>query len=190
MTGPLLDRDLQALWQSQSSREDAISLDVIRQRAQHLERRVSRRNRREYVAAAVVVGGYGWMMFVGSSITIRIGAGLAVAAAIVIAYNLHRRGAASPLPSELGLSSARDFHRAQLERQRDLLRSVWWWGLLPLAPSFLVLQIGQALGHPERISGLVAVSVLVIVVMVGIYELNRRAAAGIQRRIDQLKENL
>jgi hypothetical protein len=189
MTDPLPDRDLQALWQSQSPRENAISLDEIRERARHLERRVARRNRREYVAAAFVVSFYGWVMWVAPAATIRIGAGLAVAAAISIAYYLHRRGTATSLPADLGLRSALEFHRAQLERQRDLLRSVWWWGLLPFAPSLLVLEIGQALAQPERISRIIAFSVGIIVFMVALYELNRRAAAGIQRRIDRLKES-
>ena len=54
--------------------------DQIRQKAQHLERRVARRNRREYVAASVVAAGCGWVMWAGPSATIRVGAGLSVAA--------------------------------------------------------------------------------------------------------------
>jgi hypothetical protein len=57
MTDPSQDRDLQALWQSQSPGDDAgsaMALDEIRQMAQRLEHKVSRRNRREYVASAPV----------------------------------------------------------------------------------------------------------------------------------------
>ncbi len=191
MTDPLPDRgDLQALWQSQSQDETAIGLDQIRQTAQVLERRVARRNRREYIAAAVVVAFYGLYMWVAPSAIIRVGAGLAIAAAMAVAYNLRRRGTAMSLPADLGLRSAREFHRVQLERQRDLLRSVWWWGLLPFAPSLLVLIIGQAMAQSQHMPGVIALSVVAIVLMGGVYELNRRAAAGIQRRIDRLNQNV
>jgi hypothetical protein len=192
MTGPPDDRDFQALWQSQPPGKDvgsAIALGEIRQMAQRLEHKVARRNRREYIAAAIVVAVFGWSMFTAPSVTLRIGAGLSIAAAIAVVYMLHLWGTARTLPSDLALTSALEFHRVQLERQRDLLRSVWWWYLLPFAPGLIVLEIGQALAHPERMPRIIAVSVLVMVSGVGIYALNRRAAARIQRRIDRLKEN-
>ena len=202
MTDPIQDRDLQKLWQSQTPSGPAISLDEIRQKAQRFERKVARRNLREYVAAAVVVAGFGvvmWVvpvarfgvvMWVVPSATVRVGAGLLIAAAIAVAYMLHLWGTATTLPSDLALRSALEFHRAQLERQRDLLRSVWLWYLLPFAPGLLVLLIGLALAHPDRGWRIIPLSLVMIVFMAGVYELNRRAAARIQRRIDRLKENL
>jgi len=189
MTDPPNDRDLQALWQSQSPDGSAIALDEIRQMAQRLEHKVARRNRREYVACGVVVAVFAWQMFTMPSVTLRIGAGLSIAAAIAVAYMLHLWGTARTPPSDLALTSALEFHRLQLERQRDLLRSVWWWYLLPFAPGVLVLEIGQALAQPERRSHIIALSVVMMLIPVCIYALNRRAAARIQRRIDRLKEN-
>jgi hypothetical protein len=190
MTGPLDDRDLQALWQSQPPDGGGITPDEIRQMARRLEHKVARRNRREYVAAAIVVAVFGWQIFTMPSVTLRIGAGLTIAATIAVAFMLHLWGTARTLPSELALTSALEFHRVQLERQRDLLRSVWWWYLLPFVPGVLVLAIGHALAQPERTSRIIAWSVGMILLMVGGYALNRRAAARIQRRIDRLKENL
>jgi len=189
MTGPLDDRDLQALWQSQSPHGSAIALDEIRQMAQRLEHKVSRRNRREYVAAAVVVAAFGWQVFTAPSVLLRIGAGMCLVAAIAVAYLMHRWGTARTLPSDLALTSALAFHRVELERQRDLLRSVWWWYLLPFTPGVLVLEIGQALARPERTTRIVALSVVMLLMAVGIYALNWRAAVRIQQRIDRLKEN-
>ena len=189
MTDPPQDRDLQALWQSQSPDGNHVALDEIRQMAQRLEHKVARRNRREYVAAAIVVAVFGWSMFTAPSVFLRIGAGLSIAAAIAVAYMLHLWGTAATLPSDLALTSALEFHRVQLERQRDLRRSIWWWYLLPFAPGFLVVEIGQALAHPERMPRIIAVSVVVMASGVGIYVRSRRGAARIQRRIDRLKEN-
>jgi hypothetical protein len=190
MTDAQDDRELQMLWQSQPPDGSAIALDLIRQMAQGFEDRVARRHRREYVAAAIVVVFFGWLMFTAQTVVLRLGAGLTIAAAIAVAYMLHLWGTPRTLPSDLALMSALEFHRVQLERQRDLLRSVWWWYLLPFAPGMLVLAIGQALAQPERMSRTIASSAVILIVMVGIYALNRRAAARIQRRIDRLKENL
>jgi hypothetical protein len=193
MTGPPHDRDLQALWQSQRPGKDvgsAIALNLIHELAEGFERRITRRNVREYVAAAVVVAVFGWQMFTPSPLLLRIGAGMSIAAAIAVAYMIHRWGTARTLPSNLALTSALDFHRVELERQRDLLRSVWLWYLLPFAPGILVLEVGQALARPERTSRIIALSVAMFLLAVGIYAWNLRAAARIQRRIDRLKENL
>jgi hypothetical protein len=189
MTDPQDDRDLQALWQSQPPDGSVIALDLIRQMAEGLEHRVARRNRREYLAAAVVVAVFGWSLFTAPSAFLRIGAGLSIAATIAVTYMLHLWGTARTLPSDLALTSALEFHRAQLERQRDLRRSVWWSYLLPFGPGFLMLEIGQALAHPERISRIIAISVVVMASGVGIYARSRRAAARLQRQIDRLKEN-
>jgi hypothetical protein len=188
MTDPLNDRDLQALWQSQALDQEAISLEEVRGKGKRLERIVSRRNLREYVGAVIVVAGYGWILWVGPSGIIRAGAGLVIVAAIFIVYHLQIRGAATSLPADLVLRSALEFHRVQLVRQRDLLRGVWWWYLLPLVPGMLVVQIGQALAHPERRSRIIAYCVAVAAVAAGIYELNRRAGARIQERIDRLQD--
>ena len=189
MTDPQDDRDLQALWQSQPPDGSVIALNLIRQMAEDLDHRVARRNRREYIAAAVVVAVFGWQMFTSPSVLLSIGAGLTIAAVIAVVYMLHLWGTAQTLPSDLALTSALEFHRVQLERQRDLLRSVWWWYLLPFVPGVVVMVIGRALAQPERMVQIIAWSIGMIVIMVGGNVLNRRAAARIQRRIDRLKEN-
>src|SRR5713226_3212172 len=63
MTDSPPDGTLQALWQSQPSSERAMSIEEVREQARRLERRVARRNRREYIAAVVVVFGYGWILW-------------------------------------------------------------------------------------------------------------------------------
>jgi hypothetical protein len=77
----------------------------------------------------------------------------------------------------------------QLERQRELLHSVWRWYVLPFLPGFLVLLIGQALARPARVSFVVAYGVLVLIVGVGVHALNRHGAARIQRTLDRLKDD-
>ena len=74
--------------------------------------------------------------------------------------------------------------------RRDLLRSVGWWYLLPFAPGVIVPGIAQALARPERTTRIIASSVAMFLIAVGVYALNWRAAKRIQRRIDRLKENV
>ena len=188
MTDPFNDGDLQTLWQSQALDQKAISLEEIRDKAKRFERTMARRNLREYVAAVVVVAGFGWIMWVESSGIIRVGAGMVIVGTIFIVYHLRMQGSASSLPADLGLKSALEFHCVELVRQRDLLRSVWLWYLLPIVPGMLVAQIGRALAHPELLSRIVLYCVVMVAGAAGIHELNRRAAARIQERIDRLKE--
>ena len=189
MTDSLQEDPLQALWQSQSRGERAMSIEHVREGARRLERRVARRNRREYIAAVVVVFGYGWILWRVPFATARIGAGLIIAATIFICYRLHVHGSAESLRTDVGMTSSLDFYRAQLERQRDLLDSVWRWFLLPFVPGFLVLMIGYSLAQPARVPFVVAYGVLALMLGVGLHALNRRAAAGIQRLLDRQKDN-
>ena len=186
MTSLSPDEDLQALWQSQRRGEDGISLDEIRRRARRLERLVTWRNLAEYLAAAIVVPAFGWIGWTGPSVMIRAGAALMITATIFVVHRLHAQGAAASLPADLAGAGSLAFYRAQLERQRDLLRSVWSWYLLPFAPGWLLLLIGRARAQPERIASVRALAVEVAVCAVGIHVLNRRAAARLQRRIDAL----
>jgi hypothetical protein len=188
MTEAFEDRDLQALWQSQPRGAQAISLEQIRESASRLERAVARRNRREYVAAVFVVAAFSWIGWVAPTVLIRIGAGLTALAAIAVAYMLHRWGSAAALPDDLALIRAIDFHRAHLARQLALLRALWSWYLLPFVPGFVVFEIGQALARPERMWRVLVTGAVGVSGFIGVYLLNRRAAAGLERRIETLRE--
>jgi hypothetical protein len=189
MTDSLQEDPLQTLWQSQSRGERAMSIEHVREGARRLERRVARRNRREYIAAVVVVFVYGWTLWLLPIAAARIGAGLIIAATIFVCYRLHVHGSAASLQADVGIESSLEFYRVQLERQRDLLRSVWRWFLLPFVPGFLVLLIAYALAQPARVSLVVAYGVVALSLGVGLHALNRRAAARIQRVLDRLNDN-
>jgi len=179
-------KDPMALWQSQPRGDRAISIEEVREGARRLQRRVARRNRREYIAAVVVVIGYGLIVWRLPFAAARIGAGLIIAAPIFICYRIHVHGSAESLGTDVGIKSSLDFYRAQLERQRDLVGSVWRWALLPFVPGFLVLLIGQALAQPARVPFVVAYGVLALLLGVGLHALNRRGAARIQQLLDRL----
>jgi hypothetical protein len=141
------------------------------------------------MTAPFVIAGFGWIMWMGPSTIVRVGAGMVIAGTIFVVWRLRTRGAASALPTDLGLKNALEFHRAELVRQRDLLRSVWLWYLLPLVPGMFVAQIGRALAYPEKTTGIVIYCGVILATALGGHELNRRAAARIQERIDRLTDN-
>jgi hypothetical protein len=56
-------------------------------------------------------------------------------------------------------------------------------------PGLLLLQIGAAVLHPERLLRAVLSGALMFACLLGIYRLNLRAAARIQQRLDQLNRD-
>jgi hypothetical protein len=177
----------QELWQSQPEQEQIMSLERVRAEAQRWQRRIARRNAREYAAFAIVAVMFGRAAWTSPSDLVRVASVLIVAAAAFVSYYIHTRGRSRRDDVALAEHAVIDFHRAELERQRDLLQSVWLWYELPFIPGLVLFLIGTAQLHPERagraqwIGGAVALAVTI-----GTYALNRYAAARIQQRIDRL----
>jgi hypothetical protein len=90
----------------------------------------------------------------------------------------------------MGLASGLDFFRRELERQRDLVGSVWSWYLGPLIPGWVVLMVALARINPGHLRhfGLTfaAFNLFAALVFVLIWRLNLWAARRLQRRIDEL----
>jgi hypothetical protein len=180
-----VDNDVQRLWRDQPSEEVHMSAQEVRRLAEKFERTISRRNRREYIAAAFVVVWFGvWAWFAASAV-VALGCCLVAAAALWVVFYLQHRGAARhPAGEREGLHSGLEFLRSELVRQRDLLRSVWWWYLLPFVPGMLLILVGDGLKQPDRY--LLAPGILLAVTFVGIGLLNQRGARKLQQRIDVL----
>jgi hypothetical protein len=150
------------------------------------------RNRREYLAVAAVVLWFGYGAWASPVASMRVGDAMVVAGALYVACELHRRAAASPAPRELAGQSCLAFHRAQLARQRDALRSVWKWYIGPFVPGLAVVLAPGCVACFRRsaaiglLSLIPVAAVALLLWLVG--RLNGRAAAGIQRQIDALEE--
>ena len=163
------------------------SLAEIRRRATSSTRRISWRNRRELVAGAVVLlaisssiirGGFDGMKDLGNV--------LALLGVAYVMYQIHTRGSARQLPASLGMTAAAAFYRRELEDQRDLLRSVWRWYLLPLLPGLLVFTVARGLEQPAYWSRAIWNVAGAAVVLRVIVWMNMRAAARLQRAISAL----
>src|ERR1035441_8091566 len=130
MSNELRPDDLGEVWRRQKLEHTQMTLDEIRAKARKFQRKILFRNFREYAAIAVVVVFFGATMGKYTPL-LRAAAGLMVAGGLYVAYQLHRRGSAKTLAGDLAPASCLDFHRRELERQRDLVLNVWSWYLGP-----------------------------------------------------------
>jgi hypothetical protein len=64
---------------------------------------------------------------------------LIIAAAVFIGIYIQARGSARSVPADLGATNCIEFHKRELARQRDLLKSIWSWYLGPFLPGFALL---------------------------------------------------
>ena len=180
-----LPDDLKNVWQNQTVEANQMSLDEIRRKAGKFQKRIRNRNLREYAASVLVIAAFGY--YVWRFPEVRLGSGLIIAATLYMVYQLHTRGAAKTIPAALGLGTCLDFHRRELELQRDLLRDIWKWYLLPFVPGLLAF-VAVPVMHlpPGKWLRTVPFILLCAVVFYGIGSLNQRAARRLQWQIDEL----
>lgn len=189
MANELPPDDLGEVWRTQSVEHTQMTLNEIREKARKLKRTTLFRNLREYVAILIVVA------FFGSSMgkyppLMRAGAGLCIAGMLYVAYQLHRRGSAKTMAADLAPASCLDFHRRELERQRDLLRGIWSWYLGPMIPGLALIAVAAGMANPGHLKRVWvfegAYSAAVALAFYFVARLNRRAAQRLQRQIDEL----
>lgn len=182
--------DLRSLWQNQKLEPVKMSLDEIRKRAQKHRRTIRRRNALEYVATAVVVIFLGSVIGRSPNLLMAIGDALLIAGGLYMAFQLRRRGAAGTAPADRALRTWLDFHRHELQRQRDLLRDSWRWYLGPFVPGLVVIVIAGLAANPGRLRHpwlfIGAYSVLAALAILGIRRIHLRGVRKLQRQIDEL----
>jgi hypothetical protein len=179
---------VQKLWQDQPVEGIKMSAEEIRNRASRFERKIRWRNRRESVGCLIVSGLFAYFLFDTHDLLFRIAYGLFIAAMIWIAIQLHRKGSVKSLPAGLEASSSLQFFRKELERQRDAVKNVWPWYLAPLVPGYVMLTIAYAVSFPQpvRWMGVAAFDLFMVLVFIGVWKMNLRAARCLQRSIDDL----
>ncbi len=78
--------------------------------------------------------------------------------------------------------------RAELERQYQVVRDVWWWYLAPLVPGFVVYTIGYAIQSPKPAAWavLAIMDAVVAGMFVWIWRMNQEAARCLEKMIQEL----
>jgi hypothetical protein len=184
-----LDR-FQLLWQSRERQPIELAVDQIARQAASFRRTIRRRNQREYAAAAIVVAGFGAYAVAADSVLMRVACAAIIAGTLYVTHYLRRHGA--PEPEQVAACTADHLalHRRQLERQRDLLASIWRWYLGPLVPGLVLFALSipieqSRFARGTWISAAITLS-LGALAFAGIAKLNRMAARQLQRKIDAL----
>ena len=144
----------QNVWKEQDMQARRFTPDMLARNAAGLDAHIRRRNIFEYLAAGAVivfclvisvmmvaggVSGFADSMVLAGTLT------LAAGSAIVI-WQMHAR-TGQPRASS-GEEATLASMRSELVRQRDALRKVWIWYLLPFAPG-LFLIYGADLFRPQ-----------------------------------------
>ena len=183
--------DIRSVWRSQPTEPLRLSPEEIRDEAFRFSKTIRWRNARELVALVLGIVVFGWYAWTTHSLLARAGNGLIIAAALYVAYRLITSASSRPPPPDAMAAACLAFHRGELERQRDLLRTVWRWYLGPFVPGFLVLfadRVFQAVtvgsGSLARV-GLSAAIVAAGFLFIG--RLNEAGARKLDAELDRLE---
>lgn len=170
-------------WQEQPGEEASMSVTDIRARADAHAERTRGQNRLTYIVVTAAVAANLLEFALEMSVMERVGAGLTfLALVLVLLYYRHARGPVT-MPEDLGLEQSVDFYRAQLVRQRDLVRRFWLWGALPFLPGIALSMLGDSQERPLTIGrGAALVTVLGLVVAL-IGWMNKREAERLRQEI-------
>ena len=178
--------DIRNVWQNQPVENTPMPLEEIRKKARQFEKRINRRNLREYIGGAVSLAVFTYYIFKFPNPVVRAGCALIIAGTLCILLQIYKRATPGRLPADMALTASLEYHRRELVRQRDLLRSVWWWYLGPLVPGLVVFAAGIA---PRRGAAAVINALPFFCILGLVIWLNHRAAQVLDRRIAEL-ENL
>ena len=163
-----------------------------RARAERFQTRIRWRNWGEYLAAVFVVGAFGYGAISAPSLLLQVGNGLVAVAAIYVAWRMRQLAHAAPKDGLAQAVNCAEFHRAELMRQRDALRSIWTWYLGPFVPGLVIFTFGIAFvpGAEVPLAARLTVAgftlAFVALVFVGIAWLNASAARKLQAEIQAL----
>jgi len=174
-----------------------MSLADVHLHAQRFQSRIRNRNMIEYVAAGSVVAFFVWMIATVPEPIVQVGSGLIVLGALYVCWKLYQLGrAATRSEMDAGAESWASFHRAELVRQREALRTVWSWYLAPFLPGVLVFLAGVSFTPanpaplPARLGVFLAGLGLMAAVFAVIWLLNAVAAKKLDAQIAAMDRGL
>jgi hypothetical protein len=182
--------DVRNLWQSQKGEPVKMSLEEIRSKSRKYQRMIRLRNSIEYAALSAVVLFFAFSIGRRPETLMSLGSGLCIAGGLSVAWQLHKRGSAKPVPADLGVASCIAFHRKELERQRDFFRGSLRWYLGPLIPGLAVIVAAGALANPGRLAHpklfVGGYAIVTAAAFFAVWRYHQRCARRLQSRIDDL----
>jgi hypothetical protein len=181
---PLPD-DVRNVWQNQPLENTTMPLAEIHRKARQFEKRIRHRNLREYLGGVIGIAAFTFYLFKFPNPLMRAGSILTIAGVVYVLARLYKQASPGTLPADLTLAASVEFHRRELARQRDLLRSVWRWYIAPIVPGLVVFSAGAS-PHPGLGPRFYGMLVLYFVVFGFIIWLNYRGSLRLDRQIAEL----
>ncbi|WP_447754329.1 hypothetical protein [Sphingopyxis fribergensis] len=179
------DDGLRSLWLDGGTALEPLPLAEIKSRAAAFSRAIGKRNRREYLATFFVAIIFGLYALILPGIWLKLGSLLVIAGGFVMAWQLSRRTSKPDTGAEA--ADVRAYYRMRLVTEERMLASVGLWYIGPLVPGLAVFMAGLAatsgFGSPL---GFVAFAAIPALVFLGIWLLNRHAAAMLRKQIERL----
>jgi hypothetical protein len=179
------DQELKSLWKSQPLDAETVSLDAIRGAAKGLNATILRRNRQEVFAGYLVVLIFGVFAWLQETTTMRAGCVLIILGTLVMLYQLRKRAAIGTLPTQDVAGTYVNYFRAELVRQRDAVRAIWLWGIIPAVPGVAVLVWGMAEKDPSGFPWLPMLAMFLVPFGVVVW-MNLKVARKMQHKIDEI----
>ena len=143
---PIPPLDVKALWKDQPREIAPVALETVRRDAKRLQRRRLRTVIIETLVAILAVIVYGFYIRVLPGLLLKIGSGFGIL--YVIFYTWCDFALLRPRRVPNDAAACLDFHRRELERQRDTARDMWRWAIVPMAPLIALMSIGRWIGPP------------------------------------------
>ena len=117
----------------------------------------------------------------------RIAGTVIIVLTLYVIFQVYRKGAVRAMPSETGTPAARDVYRAQLQRRREALHSVWWWYIGPMLAILMAFALQFPLAHPDEPGlwlNITPFTLLAVIWSVGAIWQFRREEQKLQKEID------
>jgi hypothetical protein len=188
----MTDNDARALWQGQSTEGITMTPQEIRNRIERLATKARRKRYGGYAVCLLVVIGCIWWLTLFDDRLQQIGSIMTIGGVAFMAWqiraNLRIPSWAPEAAASLGKTSAVDFHRSQLARQRDFHRGRrFWLRMILFVPGPVVFLIGFAEAHPEVGRTIRIEAAVFAFLVIAAIPLNLRMAGRYQRQIDELE---
>jgi len=179
--------DVLDIWQSQSTEGFRMSTEDIRRRIEQMDKKLRRKRFAFYTVCGFLIAFFLAWEAISTNPLQRVGAMLTMLGVGYLAYQVHQNRVRKAPPAENGRVASIEFHRTELERQRDFHRGTRLWSrMLIFVPGPMVFFAGFLMAHPEVATTIRLEAISFVLMAIAAVPLNRWMASKYQRQLDEL----